>query len=260
MSLDTATGQTRASGQPAASYDGVLTFHKSHPDLIAPMAADKSALGTLPLPAFQYCEALRQGSALGWYIFPPRAITLRFDGRFVFAVNDGHLARLEDQFLGEEFTQHWARVAPDQFREQEIPWITSFDNAGLVQIWSGLFVSTAPEWQVLIKPLANIPKRTELIEYEGLVRTDKFKPLPLFYNFNITATHMDIRLDPQYPLFQVVALPSDDLVPAQKAQIIDIDAQTTGAFDWDGLNSTSRTESEDHTVGRYGAEIRRQDR
>lgn len=237
-----------------------LTFHKAHPDLISPMPADKSALGTLPLPAFQFCEALRQGSALGWYIFPPREITLRFDGRFVFVVEDGRPEKLESRFLGDGFSDHWRSIAPEDFAAEEIPWITAFDHTGHVQVWSGLFVSTAPGWQVMIKPLANIPKRSELVEYEGLVRTDRFQPLPLFYNFNIVATHSDVRLDPEYPLFQVVALPSEDLMPAQASETLALDADTASDFNWDGLRRTSRAENEDHTIGRYGAEIRRRDR
>lgn len=236
-----------------------LTFHRAYPEAIPPMAADKSALGTLPLPAFRFCEALRQGSALGWYIFPPSEATLRFDGRSVYVLGEDRLEKLSSVFLGDEFSKHWQSIAPPEFQDEEIPWLSSLSHSGHVQVWSGLFVSTAPDWQLLIMPLANVPQDAARVEYQGLVRTDLFQPAPLFYNFNIVATDRDVHIRADFPLFQVVAIPSE-ISKMQQSELLDIGAPDAPLFDWDGYGRTSRGEDEDHTIGRYGANIRRVER
>lgn len=236
----------------------LIRFFRAVPDTVPPMPADKSALSTLPLQAYQHCEAVRQASGLGWYIFPPRAAILRFDGRELLLVGEDGLRPCGAEFLGEDFTAHWQTIAPPSLAEQEIAWLEPFTVPGVFQIWSGLFVATAPGWQIWIKGLANVPGSGAMSAFEGLVRTDRFQPAPLFGNFQIHKTDRDVVIDPNYPLFQVIAVPAERAFQDQAADCADI--ETGDSFDWDGYARTTRDPDEDTTRGRYGAEIRRADR
>lgn len=224
------------------------------------MQADKSALGTLPLKAYQHCEAVRAASGLGWYIFPPKSACLKFDGSEILIIEEGSVRPIRREFLGEEFTTFWRSVAPPEYADQEITWIEALQVPGALQIWSGFFVTTEPDWQIWIKPLTNVHWSSALWSYEGLVRTDLFQPAPLFANFQVLRTGQEIIIDARYPLFQVIALPVGLEDQPQHAEIFDIGSDCAPAFDWVGFGRTSRDERHPETVGRYGASIRRDGR
>ena len=58
----------------------IATFYRLACSALMPMRADRSALGTLPTAALQYCEAITSASAFGWYAFPPIDFHVQYDG------------------------------------------------------------------------------------------------------------------------------------------------------------------------------------
>lgn len=237
----------------------IVQFYKIVPDSVDPMRADKSALSTLPLQAYQHCEAIRVASGLGWYIFPPKSALLSFDGREVLIREDGSCRAIHSEFIGDDFSEIWQNNCPPAYRNQEIAWLEVLSVPGTLQIWSGYFVSTSPGWQLWIKPLTNIASTSAFTSYEGIVRTDVFQPAPLFSNFRIEKTDRDLVIDQFQPLFQVVPIPvSVTQTPPDPSFIDAFDA--AGGFDWDGYGRTTRHDSEATTRGRYGADIRKRDK
>ena len=173
--------------------NGVVTIHRIYPGAIPPMRADRTALGGIPAAAHQYCEALCSASAFGWYVFPPTDIRLRWDGAEVFHEIEGEWRPLVATQLP-DFVDYWDEHCPEDMQGRSPPYVSPLFVPGIVQIWSGLLVSTVEDWSVLIRPPANIPHTRAFSCFEGIVETDRFKPCPLFINIRLHETGMPIKI------------------------------------------------------------------
>lgn len=171
-----------------------------------PIRADRTALGTIPAAAMQFCEALTQASAFGYYIFLPRRIYLRYDGTNIEWRHD----EMADWFpvrsevypgLGDTFDAS----APDDIKGYEPPFLSKLPGPGLLQVWSGLMVRTAEGVSSLLRPPANIARNRSFDVFEGIVETDRWFG-PLFINLRLTATDRVIELSPEVPLLQLQPL------------------------------------------------------
>ena len=141
------------------------------------MPADASALGTLPVAAYQYCEAIRAASSFGWYVFPPADIRLRWDGSEVRCWQDGEWRSLVSLSLAGEALERWQEFAPDDLKDRPPPYLSSLFVPGIVQVWSGFLVSSSEDWSILVRPPANLTQSNAYFCYEGLVETDRFGPV-----------------------------------------------------------------------------------
>jgi hypothetical protein len=191
----------------AESNEPVVRFYRAIPGCRAPMAADPSVLGTVPARAFQYCEALRAASAYGWYVFPPMDFTLQWDGSEViwtYRGADAWYPLTTAQFPG--YAARFNRMAPRRLRGMSPPFLSYMRELSLLQVWTGLFIETAPDWSVLVRPPANLPRHNGLELYEGIIETDRWFG-PLFTNIRLVRTDMPIQFSTETPLLQVQPLP-----------------------------------------------------
>ena len=126
----------------------IVTFFRMIPDCPSPQRADRSAGGMLPTRAFRYCDPVTTASALGWYVFPPFAFSLQFDGtnvKWTFANAEQWYSLGSAQFP--DFEGHFDENAPNDRRGCSPPFITAFPEPGYLQIWSGGFIArTRPGW------------------------------------------------------------------------------------------------------------------
>ena len=183
-----------------------VTFYTAVPECRPPMRADPSGLGTLPSRGFQYCEALRAASSFGWYVFPPIDFTLQWDGSQVLWTYRGARAwypLTSAQFPG--YAEVFDRQAPPRLRGFAPPFLTAVPEPGIIQVWTGLFVSSAEDWSILIRPPANLPRSLAFDLYEGIVETDRWFG-PLFTNVRLIKTDVPIRFSTEIPLIQVQPL------------------------------------------------------
>ncbi len=191
-----------ATTQPAAT----VTFYAAIPDCRPPMRADPSVLGTLPSRGFQHCEALRTASSFGWYVFPPIDFTLQWDGSEVIWTYRGAKAwypLTSAQFPG--YSEAFNRTAPRHLRGFSPPFLTAVPQLGIIQVWTGLFVGSAPDWSILVRPPANLPRNVAFDPYEGIIETDRWFG-PLFTNIRLVKTDMPIHFSTETPLLQVQPL------------------------------------------------------
>jgi Family of unknown function (DUF6065) len=247
--------------------ESVVTFHRVFTAAIPPLRADKSALGILPAAAFQYCEPVRTASAFGWYIFPPADIHLMWDGVDVYHAENGQWSPFSSIHLTEKFVEYWDSEAPEDLKGHAPPFLTNVFVPGIVQIWSGLLVSSAKNWSVLIGPVANIPQSQHFSCFEGLVETDSFKPCPLFVNIRLLTTDREIVIPKTKPLFQVKPVQRDCYSDAtlKHTEYEGLSPRTEGKGsmseeDWKGYRSTVRSaelQPEGRVPGSYGAARRR---
>ena len=229
----------------------------------APVRADRAAGGTLPVRAVRHCEAVTSAAGFGWYVFAPMDLSLFWDGEAVFwsyAGTDRWLPLLAAQFpdLGPRFDA----AAPAAARGATPPFLTALPEPGVVQLWTGLFARTAPDWSLLVRPLANLPSSGDFSLYEGIVEADLWFG-PLFTNLRLTRTDMPVRLRADYPLAQVQPLPREAYADATLAAMASADGpEALAAEDWDAYIRSVVGPSDDpaRPAGAYATAVRRRRR
>lgn len=243
----------------------ISTLYRITPDILEPMKAEKSALGTVPTAAHQYCEPLRAASALGWYVFPPSNIRLRFDGHAVFIESAGQWQQLSAVVLP-QFLQQWQLHAPEHLKKFEMPHVSAPFMPGMVQIWSGFLIKTQPGWGTLVRGLVNQAPGSSYSCFEGFIETDVFQPCPLFINLRLHVIDTVIEIPKLKPLFQYQVMPK--AVASEAASVYDMreglsagNNEQPGMLpeDWEGLATTIRSfpPTSSTVVGKYGAMIRK---
>lgn len=170
------------------------------------MRADPSVLGTLPARGFQYCEALRAASAYGWYVFPPIDFSLQWDGSQVNWTYEGAknwYPLTSAQFPG--YAKAFDRLAPGKLAGFSPPFLTAVPALGIIQVWTGWMIESAPDWSVLVRAPANLPRNVAFEPYEGIIETDRWIG-PLFTNIRLIKTDVPIHFSTEVPLMQVQPL------------------------------------------------------
>jgi hypothetical protein len=241
-----------------------ITFYRALPDAHAPMPADKAALGFIPVSAFQYCEAMRVASGMGWYMFPPRTLSLMFDGRETFIADEGQWRVFTHEALDAPFQDHWNAHAPERLHGHAPSYVRRFSEPGIIQIWTGYFVETAPDLWLHIRPLVNVGNVSAFTCYEAIVETDSFRPAALFMNLRIHRTDSEILIPKEMPLFQVCAIEKSSVLRqrATTLSLQDLTAETAGGF-WSGMENTLRIPGVTQprpNVGTYAAAVRKRNR
>ena len=250
------TTAPRASG----STEPIVTFYRAIPQSFEPMRADRSALGIIPTAAFQYCEALTSASAFGWYIFPPMTFHLQWDGSDIIWSHDDADAWFP---LGTEhfpnFAEYFDHAAPDDVKGFAPPFLSRSFFPGVVQIWSGLFVKTAPGWSLLVRPPVNLPRSQSYECYEGILESDHWFG-PLFINLRLTATDRPIEINHKKPLFQVQPLVRETYSEKnlRSSHFVD-EIGALSPADWNAYRETVVKPNRSHyrPIGAYAAAVRK---
>ena len=244
----------------------LVTFYKAYPDSLPAMNADRSALGTIPTQAYQYCEALTTASAFGWYAFPAASVSLYYDGVDIYRLDgDDRVKVATEQLSGMD--QWWNQNCPPHLKNMAPPFLTSLGIPGYLQVWSGLLIQSRRNWSTLIRPIANTPNSNQFFCFEGIVETDRYAPAPLFINIKLQATHTPIELSASTPLFQIQPIHRDCYSKSNKASTAQHNIQmqsitNAGMSDnsWNGYSKTIRhiDPTEDmHKTGQYATGTRK---
>ena len=196
----------RKNGETGATP--LVTFHRFIPSARFPMRADRSAAGSLPTRAFRYCEPAVTAASFGYYIFPPMNFSVSWDGydlSWTWDGADGQWYPLTSaQFPG--FRQAFDAVAPAEIREYSPPFLSKLQEPGLLQMWTGLIVRTAPGTSLLVRAPANLPRSGSYELFEGMIETDHWFG-PLITNMRLTKTNTPIEFRADWPLLQVQPIP-----------------------------------------------------
>lgn len=194
----------------------LVTFYRMLPG-IAPRRASKSAAGTLPTRAYQYCEPSRLASSLGYYVFLPMSFQFEWDGGTggVWSLDDGaSWYPLSEAAFPDSFAMFDA-VAPDECKGYCPPFLTITEDHALLQVWTGWFARTAKGHSLLVRAPANLSKQQGYDILEGVVETDRWFG-PLFANLRLVRSGSPILFDRLRPFMQVQPLHrasySDDML------------------------------------------------
>lgn len=241
----------------------IARFYRVIAQARLPQRADRAAGGTLPARAAQYCDAVTQASGFGWWLFPPMALSLLWDGAQVHWAYQGHDAWLPleaAQYPG--LRQAFDAAAPGHLRGTAPPMLTALAEPGLVQVWTGLFARTAPGWSLLLRAPANLPPAPGYVAYEGILESDRWFG-PVFTNLRLTRTDTPVRLRPDMPLLQAQPLPRAAYAEATLSAMATIGslAEFTDR-DWDDYETAVAGPAlrGDRAPGRYAVAARRRRR
>ena len=98
-----------------------------------------------------------------------------------------------------DFAKQFDAAAPAGIEGFSPPFLASLIEPGIVQIWSGLVVRTAPGWSLLVRAPANLVRNPGYESYEGIVETDRWFG-PLFTNIRLTQDPCADRVRRRLPL------------------------------------------------------------
>jgi len=241
----------------------VVRFHRVIEQAPLPVRADRAGGGTLPARAAQYCDAVVQASGFGWWVYPPMALSLLWDGAEVYWTYAG-----QESWLPLEAAQfphlraRFDEVAPAHLRGTSPPFLTALAEPGVVQIWTGLFARTAPGWSLLVRAPANLPPAAGYVAYEGIVEADRWFG-PLFTNIRLTRTDTPLRLRADLPLLQAQPLPRAayaEATLAAMATVPGLDDFTPA--DWDAYEASVAGPAlrGDRATGQYAVAARKRRR
>ncbi len=226
-----------------------------------PRRADRSVGGILPVRALRYCEPISAASMLGWHVFLARRFRLLWDGAEIFWNMDG----MGDDFLPlrsilyPDLGEHFDGAAPEAMRGYEPSFLASSVQAGILQIWPGSFVRTAPGWSLLIRPVVNLPRPSGFEIFEGIIETDTWFG-PLFTNVRLTRTGVPIEFDDDVPFMQVQLLRKGQYEDEFLSDFeVAPDLTHLTPADWDAYQTTvvKPHEAPTRRLGRYAAEVRK---
>ncbi|WP_431285031.1 DUF6065 family protein [Humitalea sp. 24SJ18S-53] len=239
-----------------------VRFHALIPGQRPPARADRSALGTLPIRAWRYCEAVTTAAGFGWHMFPPTDLRLLFDGqRIWWQCNDvgEDWMLLDDAAQFPCFSATFDAAAPEAIRGFSPPFLTALPEPGVVQIWTGLLARSAPGWSLLVRSPPNVPQMPGIEVYEGLVETDAWFG-PIFTNVRITRTDEPITLRPEWPLVLAQPVPRPAYADAWlNGAEISRGFETMGDAEWAGYDSAVAAPIRDgaYRPGHYAVAVRK---
>ena len=160
------------------------------------------------------------------------------------------------------FRARFDEEVPEDIRGFSPPFLTGRPEPGVVQMWTGLFVRTAPGWSLLSRAPANLPRPAAYEQYEGVVEFDKWFG-PLFTNIRMTRTDTPVEINQLRPILQVQPIPQFAYADAVMNSATTTDAFTQwGDTEWNLYREhvVGPATVEDHKPGHYATEIRRQRR
>ncbi len=244
----------------------IVAFHRLIPGIPAPERADRSALGGLPTRAFRYCDAVTTAAGFGWHITAPLDLSLMWDGHEILWTCE----ELEHEWMPlglgavqyPHFRARFDEEVPEDIRGYSPPFMTGLPEPGVVQMWTGLFVRTAPGWSLLTRAPANLARSPNYEQFEGVVEYDKWFG-PLFTNIRMTRTDTPVEINQLRPLLQVQPIPQFAYADAVMNSATTTDAFTQwGEAEWNAYRESVviPASAEEHKPGHYSAEVRRQRR
>lgn len=205
------------------------------PTARAPIRADRTAVGMLPIRAARYCDAITSACAYGWWGFAPMDLSFYWDGETVFwsCAEFPDWMALDDAAQFPHFSAQFDAMAPPEAVGCAPPFLTRLPEPGTIQLWTGLIARTAPDWSLNIRAPVNLPPQPGISLFEGMLEADIWAG-PLFANLRLTRTHHPIRLTTDLPLIQLQPTPRHAYADVTLDDLVVTDTPT--ADDWDAYH------------------------
>jgi hypothetical protein len=261
------TGTSATAREVQSSSDSpIVTFYQTIPNAPLPRRANAVHNSWTPAKAVHYCEPFITATEYGWHIFPPVEFSLSWDGRTTYWKPGGEKKwrmMVDAPEAGTPlpgYEELFRKAVPYQ---DEYLFPISFLNTrndlpGLVLIFTGLFARTRPEWSLLVRPPANLPRHAQFDVLEGIVETDWWFG-PIAAGIRICATNQPIKFSTDIPLFQAQPVPREAYRNATLDSAVMLDGLSNfSPDDWRAYAQARRLrDNPEAKLGSYKAEVRR---
>jgi hypothetical protein len=239
----------------------VTTFYRLIPDAPLPQKADRRAGGHLPIRAVRYCEAITAATSYGWWMYAPMEIWLLFTGGVVYWTWKDQIKWLPlgaAQFPN--FTTTFDEAAPEELRGFSPPFLTALPENGVVQVWTGYFVRTSPDWSLLVRSPVNFPASIDYNIYEGIIESDRWFG-PVFANLKLNVPDNPVKISRSTPLVQIQPLPRAAYADRTNRSFVILDQiRDFSDDDWQGFRTTvvrPQAKLRAGSIGSYAVQARK---
>lgn len=246
----------------ASDIDVPLSFHPGLENCPLPQRAQPAIDGSASHRASLYCHPFLTANSFGWHIFPPLDADLEWDGSDVHWRPEGASSwNLLDTHVDVASFGYLERFAPEHLKRfMHIPLLAAGPEMAIVQIWSGLFVSSLRGWCTLVRPTVNRRRDSSFDVLEGLIDTDWWLG-PLVFPIQIRKTDCIIRLRRNKVIAQVQPIHRDCFSPntlLEKPSIKSLDSW--GIEEWTRFQESMELREKTNRPGSYRSEARAQQR
>ena len=190
-----------------AGQDPLITFYQILPEAPKPRRARVDAGGTLPTAAYRYCEPSRLASAFGYYVFLPMSFQVEWDGGtggFWSFDGGAEWYPLSEAAFPDSMASFDA-IVPGPCKGFCPPFLTFGVDHAMMQVWTGWFARTAPDYSLLVRGPANLTRPAGYEVLEGIIETDVWFG-PLFANIRFSRSGVPVNFDNTRPFLQVQPL------------------------------------------------------
>ena len=188
-------------------FVGIMRFIRILPYGNDPAVPPEKLLGDIPIRAFPFCEPFLAANRVGWLLFPPLSFELVWTGRDFLAHFDSIEEWIKvDRLLLPDFADVWDSIAPPAARDMPPPFLESFPERGVLQVWSGFFVETTTDLSTWIRGPINRNHPNAFCVIEGIIETEWWIG-PLFTNFQFLKTDEPVRFEKDRPWLQIFEFP-----------------------------------------------------
>lgn len=183
---------------------GLVRFFKAISTLQDPMPPSDDINGEIPARALKFCEPFLAANRSGYLLCPPVDFVLTWTGQEVFVdIQDIPDTVLLDKVFLPDFADQWSAIAPPDAVQVMPPFLEAFPERGVVQIWTGYFISTDSGVSTWVRARINQLGASSYSVVEGLVETDWWTG-PLFLVIQINKTDFPVSFRRSEPFVQVV--------------------------------------------------------
>lgn len=184
-----------------------MRFFKATPAIRDPVRPTDDIDGEIPARALKFCEPFLAANRAGYLLCPPVDFVLNWTGSEILAnIGDVPETILLDRVFLPDFSDQWSAMAPPQAVEVMPPFLEAFPERGVVQVWTGYFVTTDPEVSTWVRGRVNRVGSSAYSVIEGLVETDWWTG-PLFFVLQINKTDFPVQFRQSEPFVQVIPFP-----------------------------------------------------
>lgn len=181
-----------------------MRFFKAVETIRDPMRPNEDIDGEIPARALKFCEPFLAANRAGYLLYPPVDFVLNWSGSEILAnIGDVPETILLDRVFLPDFAEYWSSIAPPYAIEVMPPFLEAFPERGVVQVWTGYFVTTEPEVSTWVRGRVNRLGSSAYSVLEGLVETDWWTG-PLFFVLQINKTDFPIQFRTAEPFLQII--------------------------------------------------------
>lgn len=214
--------------------------------------------GEIPARALKFCEPFLVANAMGTLVYPPIDMTLTWTGDEILGVlGDIEETILIDRVFLPDYAEHWKRIVPASAEKILPPFIEAFPERGVLQIWTGLFISTPPGHSTWVRAPVNRGHGSGYSVIEGVVDTDWWNG-PLFFVMQMQRTDFPVLLKKKEPILQIIPMPRQSTKCDENNLKISLVEGAPSSFWQSMLENGERRNSE--PPGSYRRQARRRNR